>query len=78
MTISENLQNSNFPHFAHFDTFWFFSHNFQTNQSILSLKVAQGTISDLETGKGCVFNEQNLPTSKTHTLVIKPQEVNFK
>ena len=42
LTISENLQNSNFPHFAHFDTFWFFSHNCQTNLSILSLKVAQG------------------------------------
>ena len=34
--------------------------------------------SDFETGKGCVFNEQNLPVSKTHSLVIKPQEVNFK
>ena len=42
LTISENLQNSNFPHFAHFDTFWFFSHNFQTNQSILNLKVLKG------------------------------------
>ena len=37
-----------------------------------------GTKSDFETGKGCVFNEQNLPVSKTHSLVIKPQEVNFK
>ena len=36
------------------------------------------TKSDFETGKGCVFNEQNLPVSKTHSLVIKPQEVNFK
>ena len=36
------------------------------------------TKSDFETGKGCVFNEQNLPVSKTHSLVIKPQEVKFK
>ena len=42
LTISENVQISDIPYFAHFDTFWFFSHNFQTNQSILSLEVFNG------------------------------------
>ena len=41
-------------------------------------RLSDSTKSDFETGKGCVFNEQNLPMSKTHSLVIKPQEVNFK
>ena len=40
--LSKIVQNSDIPTLTHFDTFWFFSHNFQTNQSILSLKVAQG------------------------------------
>ena len=44
----------------------------------LLCKLLRSTKSDFETGKGCVFNEQNLPVSKTHSLVIKPQEVNFK
>ena len=42
LTISENVQISDIPYFAHFDTFLFFSHNFQANQSILSLKISKG------------------------------------
>ena len=40
--LSKIVQNSDIPTLTHFDTFWFFSHNLQTNQPILSLKVSKG------------------------------------